>query len=165
MDTIDTKQSAARVIAVAVVWALLLGAAGGALTPLGPWYYDLIQPGWKPPDFAFGPAWTTIFALSAYAGVRAWHGSNTDAERRLVVVLFAVNSLANMVWSLLFFTLQRPDWSLLEIVPLWLSIVALMIGLKGRHPHVVLALSPYLMWVSFAGFLNKAVVDLNGPFG
>ncbi|RYF68792.1 MAG: tryptophan-rich sensory protein, partial [Comamonadaceae bacterium] len=70
-----------------------------------------------------------------------------------------------VLWSLLYFRLRRPDWALVEVVFLWLSILVLMIAL---HRHAKLAtwlLLPYLVWVTFAGLLNLATVRLNGPFG
>jgi tryptophan-rich sensory protein len=70
-----------------------------------------------------------------------------------------------MLWSALYFTLQRPDWALIEVAVLWLSIVALII-VCGRVSRLAgWLLVPYLLWVSFASVLNLAVVRLNGPFG
>jgi len=145
-----------------VVWACAVGLAGGAATRIDMWYYGLVQPGWKPPDWAFGPAWTVIFALAGVAGYRAWHSATTPAQARLTIALFAVNSVLNIAWSVLFFTLQRPDWALIELPFLLLSIVVLIAVLRRRHPVIIPALIPYALWVSFAGTLNYAVVDLNG---
>jgi tryptophan-rich sensory protein len=78
---------------------------------------------------------------------------------------FALNGLLNVLWSLLFFRLRRPDWALFEVGLLWLSIV-LLIALAGRHARRAgWLLLPYLVWVSFAAALNIAIVRLNGPFG
>jgi tryptophan-rich sensory protein len=70
----------------------------------------------------------------------------------------------NVLWSLLFFRLRRPDWALVEVGFLWLSILALMIVLFRYSRLAGLLLLPYLVWVGFAGALNFAVVRLNGPF-
>ena len=148
-----------------MVWVILLGAAGGGLTILGPWYYGLIQPSWRPPDWLFGPVWTIIFILAAYAGVRSWTRAVSAPEKRMVLGLFVFNSLLNMLWSLLFFTLQRPDWALMEIPLLWLSIAMLVVGLYRLDGRSSLLLLPYLVWVTFAGVLNYHIVVLNAPFG
>ena len=80
-------------------------------------------------------------------------------------MVFVVNGALNALWSLLFFTLRRPDWALWEIIPLWLSILA-MILLAGRHDRLGgWLIMPYIVWVSFAGILNLAILRLNGPFG
>lgn len=142
-------------------WAMATALLGASLTTIGPWYRALEKPWFQPPDWAFGPAWTLIFALAAWGFVRAWRAGAGAA----LLVAFAVNGALNALWSLLFFTLRRPDWALLEIVPLWLSILA-MILLAARHDRgAAWLIAPYIVWVSFAGFLNLAIVRLNGPFG
>ena len=138
---------------------------GGALTELGPWYYALRQPDWKPPDAAFGVVWTTIFTLCAISGALAWRAAETAAQRRRVLVLFGANALLNIVWSALYFKLQRPDWALIEVALLWLSILALIVGLWRLSRWASALLLPYLVWVSIASMLNLATVQLNGPFG
>ena len=61
-----------RPILIAAAAAMFVAALGGLMTDLGPWYVNLKQPAWKPPDWAFGPVGTTIFALAAAAGVIGW---------------------------------------------------------------------------------------------
>ncbi len=138
---------------------------GAALTDLGPWYFALKQPSWKPPDAAFGIIWTTIFTLCAISGWLAWQAASTPALRRRVVGLFGVNALLNILWSALYFKLQRPDLALFEVVFLWLSIVALIVGLWRLSRWANLLLVTYVLWVSIAAVLNLETVLLNGPFG
>ncbi|PMY02805.1 TspO protein, partial [Pseudomonas sp. MPR-R2A5] len=65
----------------------------------------------------------------------------------------------------LFFALRRPDWALVEVVFLWGSLVALLVGLWPISPFAAVLILPYFLWVSFAAVLNAAIVRLNGPFG
>ncbi len=149
---------------VGAAWAVVVSGTGGALTHIGPWYRNLVKPGFQPPDWLFGPAWTLIFALCVVAGVGAWRAAPDARLRTQLLVLFALNGALNVLWSLLFFHLQRPDWALVQIGFLWLSIL-LLIVMPGRYyPRIRLLLLPYLAWVSFASALNAAVVALNGPF-
>ena len=151
-------------VAAAAGAALLVAALGGAATDIGPWYLALRKPSWQPPDWLFAPAWTAIYALTALAGLRAWRAAPDHAGRGRVLVAYAVNALMNVLWSLLFFTLQRPDWALAEVVALGLS-VALLIVVSGRLDRAAgWLLVPYLAWVAFAGVLNWSVADLNAPF-
>ncbi len=150
--------------AVAALGALLLAGAGGLATEIGPWYRALRKPSWQPPDWAFGPAWTLILGLAAWSGALAWEAAPDAAGRVLVVGLFAANALFHFLWSPLFFRLKRPDWALFEVVFLWLSCLALIIGLAGFSTWASLLIVPYLLWVSFASWLNLAIVRLNGPF-
>jgi tryptophan-rich sensory protein len=162
---IDTaRYSLASIVttAVAVFTAL---AAGGLATRIGPWYRALRRPSWQPPDWAFAPAWTTIFVLLGVSIVLAWNSPDaTPGRRTALVAAVAVNLLLNFFWSVLFFRLERPDWALVEVVPLWLSIVALIVVCAPLSRLGAGLLAPYLVWVSFAAVLNRAVVRLNGPF-
>ncbi|MFO1323616.1 MAG: TspO/MBR family protein [Burkholderiales bacterium] len=150
--------------AVAALAALATGALGAWLTVLSPWYYALRNPPWKPPDWLFGPAWTTIFTLAAIAGGLAWNGATSRSERFAIVAAFAVNIALNLLWSGLFFRLHRPDWSLYEVGALWLSIVAMIVVVRRTSTPAAWMLAPYLAWVTFASALNFAIVRLNAPF-
>jgi translocator protein len=82
-----------------------------------------------------------------------------------VVVLFVVNGVLNLLWSPLFFKLRRPDWALVEVPFLWLSILVPIVAFARFSPFASLLLVPYLLWVSFAAVLNREIVRLNRPFG
>lgn len=151
-------------ITAAALAALATGGLGAWVTDLGPWYYQLRFPAWKPPDWLFGPAWTLIFSLAAAAGVLAWRDADTMRQRYWMLGLFALNINLNVLWSGLFFRLQRPDFALIEVALLWLSIVALIVALWRMSRTASLLLLPYLAWVTFAAALNLAVVRLNAPF-
>lgn len=148
---------------VAAGLAFATASIGGSLTVLDDWYYGLIQPSWKPPDWLFGPAWTTLFGLMAWSGVVAWRATSTEANqtRQRLLVLWALNALLNVGWSLLFFKLQRPEFAVIEVGLLWVSIVLLIRHLRPYAPKAAMLLWPYLAWVSFAAALNAAVVILN----
>ena len=155
-------------VAVAVLWAafgvVAVAGLGGLATELGPWYRALKQPWWQPPDWAFGPAWSVIYLLTATAAVRVWLRAHSPRERARWLAALAANGAINVFWSWLFFKARRPDWALTEVVLLWLSIV-LLIVLARRHDVIAaLLLVPYLLWVAFAASLNFAVVRLNAPF-
>jgi tryptophan-rich sensory protein len=151
-------------VSVATVAALCVAALGATITDLGPWYQALEKPSWNPPDVVFPVGWTLIYALITVAGINAWRAAPSAVQSEWVISLFALNGFLNILWSLIFFRMQRPDWAFVEVVFLWLSI-ALLIGYCGRFSRsAALCLVPYLGWVSFAGALNWAVVELNGPF-
>jgi len=164
-----------RAIATAAAAAAAVAGLGALTTDIGPWYVELKEPPWKPPDLLFGPAWTLIFACTAAAGVMAWprpkaapwhHDAGADRRsREWMLAAFALNATLNLVWSLLFFRLHRPDWAFVEVMALWLSIVLLMVLAGRRSATAAWLLLPYLAWVSFAALLNQAVVRLNSPFG
>jgi tryptophan-rich sensory protein len=149
-------------IAAAAISATCVGALGALTTDLGPWYVALHKPSWQPPDWLFGPAWTLIFALAALAGVLHWR-SGADRNRRLgVLAAFALNAFLNTLWSLFFFRLKRPEWALGEVGFLWLSILLLIVLLGRDSRRAAWLLAPYLLWVSFAAYLNWTIVRMNG---
>ncbi len=159
-----TSRSGWQPVVFAAGAAIAVAGLGGLMTDIGPWYLSLKQPAWKPPDWAFGPAWTIIFALAAASGVAAWRSAPSQASREWLLGLFALNGFLNVLWSLLYFRLQRPDWALMEVGLLWLSVLLLMV-VMGRYSRTAsLLLAPYLVWIAFAAALNAATVRLNGPF-
>jgi len=151
-------------ILVSAAFATVVVGAGGALTEIGPWYVQLRKPSWQPPNWLFAPAWTLIAILAVVAAVFAWDMARDAARRAEIVALFVINGVFNIAWSLLFFKLRRPDWALVEVALLWLSIAALMVGLASMSVRASWLLLPYLLWVSFASVLNWKIVQLNQPF-
>ena len=154
----------ALIIIAATAITVLVLALGALTTDIDSWYRDLRKPAWNPPNWVFGPAWTIILGLAAWAGVAAWLHARDDGDRLRVGLLFAVNIALYSLWTPLFFNLRRPDWALVEVPFLWLSILALVIGLVPMAPVAGVLLLPYLLWVTFAALLNLVIVQLNGPF-
>jgi tryptophan-rich sensory protein len=143
-----------------VLLCTVMGIAGGVLTQLSPWYYNLRQPAWKPPDWAFGPVWTTIFVCLSFAIAYAWDAASTSQRGTMLIVL-GLNAVLNVAWSLIFFTLHKPALALAELVVFWFSIAGLIYVLGGIS-HISLALLlPYILWVTTAGILNFQIVRMN----
>lgn len=161
----DSDPPMSMPLLIALGGALLLGATGGLLTPIDHWYRDLRKPRLQPPNWLFGPAWATILGLAAWSAATAWTAAPDAAARTSILILFAAVAVFHTLWSPLFFRVQRPDWALIEILFLWGSLVALFIGLWPISHQASLLILPYLLWVSFATWLNSAIVRLNTPFG
>lgn len=152
-------------IATAVAITISLIVLGRLFTDLGPWYMSLKMPSWQPPGPAFGIIWTTIYVLATTAGVLVWRTVHSKEDGSAVFIVFGANIFLNLLWSYIFFKMQRPDWSLYQVGLFWLSILVLIIFVWQRHKLAGVLLFPYLVWVTIASFLNLAVVQLNGPFG
>jgi len=153
-----------REIAVAVGAVVMLALLGGFTTEVGAWYESLRFPALRPPNWLFAPAWTLIFALTATSGVLSWIDAPDATTHGVLIGLFALNWILNAAWSPLFFKLKRPDWAFAELIPFWLSIAALILYIQPFSPRAALCLAPYLAWVTFAGWLNWRIVQLNRPF-
>lgn len=124
------------------------------------WYAGLVKPAWTPPNGAFPPVWTALYTLMAVGAWLVWRevGLHRGATP---LGIFSVHLLFNVGWSTLFFGLHSPGSALLELVVLWVFILATIISFWRRVPLAGLLLVPYLAWVTFAGALNAAIVWLN----
>lgn len=158
-----SNSSSKKPIVIAILLSLIVGGLGGAATEIGPWYFQLQKPSWQPPDWLFGPAWTTIYVLTSIAGVKAWRRAD-EVQRRYFMGALLLNLVLNLLWSLIFFTSQRPDIALIEVVPLWLSVLLMVLLVRSYSPVSALLMLPYLGWVAFAAYLNWTIVTLNAPF-
>ncbi len=150
---------------VGALAALMIAVLGSTLTDIGAWYRALAKPEWTPPDAAFGAVWTVILALWAVSAVAAWRAAPDSRRADWLVGLFALSGFLNLLWSLLFFRMQRPDLALVEVLFLAGSIVVLIIACRPHSRIAALLLLPYLGWVGVAALLNWEIVRLNPPFG
>ena len=154
-----------RAVGVAAAAALTVAVLGAITTDIGVWYEGLVKPSWKPPDAAFGVIWTVIFAFAAASGAIGWRDAPARKVGEWMIGLFALNGFFNLLWSLLFFRLHRPDWALEEVGLLWASVALLMVFFFRFSRLAAALLVPYLVWVSIAAYLNFEIVRTNGPFG
>lgn len=142
------------VIAVSVLGGLATGAA------IPGWYATLAKPSWTPPNWVFGPAWTTLYVLMAVAAWLVWRQRRWAPTHAAMIAWWAQLAL-NLLWTMLFFGLRQPLWGLFEIVALWVSIAITMVLFYRVRPLAALLLLPYIAWVSFAISLNAGIVALN----
>lgn len=151
-------------LALVLGWTVAVLGAGGMVTEIGTWYRNLSRPSWQPPDWLFGPAWTTIFVCASSAFVMAWRAEPVGSAHWVMAGVFLLNGVLNFAWSWLFFGRRRPDLSLIETWGLLASVVGMIAAVAALRPGAAWLLLPYLAWVSFAMVLNRAIVRLNGPF-
>ena len=126
-------------------------------------YSQLAQPEWAPPAFLFGPVWTALYALMAIAAWLVWR-SGGFRSNRFALSLFLVQLALNALWSWLFFAWQRGALAFVDIVLLWILIVATLVSFWRVRPLAGALLIPYLLWVSFASALNYSLWQLNPQF-
>ena len=144
--------------------ALCLGAAaiGGWATSIsvGGWYQTLVKPEFTPPDRVFAPVWTILYLMMAVAGFRVWRAARFKGGQG-ALALFGIQLALNMLWSILFFGLQRIGLALLDIVLLWAAIAATCLAFWRIDRLAGVLFLPYLAWVSYAAVLNAAIWGLN----
>ncbi len=155
-----------RWIGLAVFIVACLGAGGlGAIatTPeIEGWYKTIEKPSWNPPDYVFGPVWTTLYVMMAVAAWLIWKPEGYQAAA-MPLTLFAIQLALNIAWSWIFFGAHRPGFASAEIVILWLAILATTVAFFKRSQLAGWLMAPYLAWVSFACVLNFTIWRLNTP--
>jgi translocator protein len=157
-----TGRKDVAMLALAVIGTEFVGgasalAAGGDFRP---YFEALRKPPLTPPASVFGPAWTTMYMLMGVAAWLVWR-QGLDCQAAVALGLFVAQLLLNAIWSIVFFGARRPDCALLEIALLWLTILATIVAFWRVQPLAAAPLVPYLVWVSFAAYLNAGVVRLN----
>jgi translocator protein len=155
-----TNVSLAVTIAVVpVAVAAVLGNLA-TMSNIPTWYATLTKPSFNPPNWIFGPIWTLLYAMMAYAFFRVL----TSVEHRwdfTSVALFLTQIALNAAWSWVFFAGHNPRGGLVTIVALWV-VIALTAFRFWQIDHMAsVLLWPYLGRVTFATVLNREIVRLN----
>jgi tryptophan-rich sensory protein len=142
---------------------MLFAFAGSLFTPAaGSWYYTtLVKPEWNPPDWLFPPVWTLLFVLMGVAVSLVIGVGMERKDARNGVFLFGLQLFLNLGWSATFFGMRSPMAGFVDILLLWLCIVATMASFARVSLPATLLMVPYLCWVSFASFLNFTILQLN----
>ena len=126
-------------------------------SPPGEWYAALNKPDWNPPAWLFGPVWTALYVGMAVAAWIVWRRSHDMRAMGLYGIQLGLNA----VWSPLFFGLKIPGLAFVEIL-LLLGAVIITASIFARHSRAAaLLFAPYILWVSFAAFLNFTLWRLN----
>jgi len=90
-----------------------------------------------------------------------WKSDATPSLKWLAILLFALQLALNFFWSLIFFNQHAIGWALVEIIVLWLSILATIFVFARINNTAAWLLVPYISWVSFAGILTYTIWKLN----
>ena len=146
-----------------VFWVVLSFAAAGIGSRFSPgdWYTHLAKPAFNPPAWVFAPVWTLLYLVMGIAAWLVWRQRRV-ARVAPALALFLVQLVLNAAWSWLFFGLHHIGWALVDLAAMWLAIGATLLAFWTHRPLAGLLMVPYLLWVSFAAFLNFQLWRLNG---
>lgn len=150
-------------LVAAITVSELAGIIGSLSTAsaIPTWYAALVKPVFAPPNWVFAPVWTTLFLLMGIAAFLVWGKGWGRKGVRIALGLFGIQLVLNTFWSVIFFGQQGPGLAFLEIIFLWLAILATIIGFYKVSRPAAYLLVPYILWVSFAGYLNYSIWVLN----
>ncbi|CCJ07984.1 TspO/MBR family protein [Methylocystis sp. SC2] len=154
-----SRLAAGIAAAAPVLAAALLGSF--ATTPNIPWYETLAKPPLTPPNWAFGPAWTTLYVLMAYAFYRILRLGPATRGRSAAIFVFLAQLILNGGWSFAFFFARSPLLGLIVILPMAALLVAAIVLFWRLDRVAAYALAPTVFWVAFATYLNAGIFILN----
>jgi translocator protein len=141
----------------AFIALVFVAASSGALFQPGEWYANLNKPSWTPPNWLFPVAWSVLYLLIAIAGWKVWQVEGI----KTALIVWGISLLINMSWSYIMFERKEIGLALVDLILLWISIVAFMVLAWPVSQTATYLFIPYLMWVSIAGALNFSVWRLN----
>jgi len=147
---------------VSIFLPLGLGTIAGIFTAqsVPEWYATLNRPSFNPPNWIFGPVWTTLYILMGISLFLIWK-QDMSKERNLAILVFMLQLLFNFGWSFIFFYFNMIGFALIEIILLWISIVIMLVLFYKIKPIASYINIPYLLWVTFATVLNGSYYFLN----
>lgn len=153
---------------IAIAISEMAGVIGAIFTTpsISGWYAGLAKPALNPPAWIFGPVWTMLFAFMGIAAFLVWSSYAEAPEDKkkgikIALALFGIQLALNTFWSIIFFGLRSPRAAFVEIIFLWLAILATIIAFSKISRQAAYLLLPYILWVSFAAYLNYSVWMLN----
>jgi translocator protein len=152
-----------------VVWAVAAIVPVVATSALGQlatfpnlsWYAGLAKPAFNPPNWVFGPVWTVLFALMAFAAWRIMRLPRTAHGRSLALGLFFIQLALNAAWSWMFFGANSPLLGAINIVPQFLVVIATALIFYRLDQIAGWSVFPLVVWVGFAAVLNLSIWRLN----
>ena len=145
-----------------IIIPLAIGAVSGIATTSGidTWYVNIEKPSFNPPNYLFGPVWTTLYILMGISFYMILQAQKNELRTKAIAV-FCIQLFLNFCWSFLFFKFQLLGLAFIEIILIWLSIAAMIIIFFEINKTAALLQIPYLLWVSFASVLNGTIWLLN----
>ena len=161
MERTRTRDIVEAVLSIVICQgAGLIGAV--ATSPSIPtWYASLEKPAFNPPNWLFGPVWTTLYTLMGIAAFLVWRQGIRKREVKIALGIFIVQLVLNTLWSIVFFGLNSLLGGLVVILPLWVAILLSIITFYRISKTAGVLLIPYILWVSFATILNFSLWQLN----
>jgi len=161
MDRTLLRSGALFILCLAL--PLLAGAIGSLYTmsSILTWYATLSKPAFTPPNWVFGPVWTTLYIMMGIALFLVIRGGWDTSPVRQGIVLFAAQLVVNTLWSIIFFGLRSPLAALITIAVLIVLVAATILKFYAVSRPAGWLLVPYLCWGCFASVLNAMIIVLN----
>jgi len=147
---------------ISIIICQMAGVIGSIFTTpkIGIWYVYLKKPFLSPPNWVFGPVWTLLFILMGVSLWFVWIDQNKKYKKK-AIIFFIIQLVLNILWSFLFFGIESPLLAFLGIICLWLAILFTILEFYKIYKIASYLLIPYIVWVSFASYLNLFIWIIN----
>ena len=139
-------------------------AVGGLATLLSGGMSDyraLEHPPLSPPGWVFPVVWTVLYLLIGYSSSRVYTAGKSPAFTRKALTYYGIQLFLNFLWPILFFGFEWYLGAFILLLALWVMILLTMQAFSSIDETAGDLLIPYLLWVTFAGYLNIGVYFLN----
>jgi translocator protein len=142
---------------------LAVGALSGYLTSsaISGWYATLNKPSFNPPNYLFGPVWTTLYTMMGIAYFFVWNNTLVSENKNKAYLFYWIQLFLNFMWSIVFFYYQNPAVALMVIILMLVTIASTIFWFRKFSIIASWLLLPYICWVSFATALNFELWRLN----
>ena len=147
---------------ICIVICIMAGIIGSIFTSrnIPTWYATINKPSFNPPNWVFGPVWTTLYIMMGVSLFLIWRQRDAMSISP-AIYFFAIQLILNALWSIIFFGMKLMLVGFIEICTLWIFILLSIISFYGISPVASILLLPYLLWVSYASVLNFSIYKLN----
>jgi len=149
------------VICVLVVEGLGVASGYSTVSSIKTWYSALEKPVGTPPNWVFGPVWTALYAMMGISLALVWHRASPGQLKASGIAWFVMQMILNVAWTPVFFGAHQIHAALFVISGLWIAIVVTIFYFQKLDRIAALLLVPYLLWVSYATYLNAGYMMLN----
>lgn len=124
-------------------------------------FQTLNQPPLSPPGWMFPVVWTVLFILMGIASYLVVRSRGSERAIQRTLIFYGIQLAMNFFWSILFFNLGMYLVSFFWLVLLWCFILLTTMQFAALDRRTFWLMLPYLLWVTFAGYLNLGVYFLN----
>lgn len=156
------KLSNLQKLVISIIATVGIGSLGGIFTisEIPNWYANLTKPSFNPPNWIFGPVWTSLYTMMGISFYLIWKQKESELRKK-AIQLFVIQFVLNFFWSIIFFSMHAIGAALIEIIVMWILILITIIQFSKLSKAAAWLLVPYIAWVSFATLLTASIWKLN----
>ncbi len=148
---------------ISVIIALAVGGVSALLTKNNMNIFEKINmPPLSPPSVVFPIVWAVLYILMGISSAIIYKNGTDREEVQSALKVYALQLAVNFFWSLIFFNMQAYLFAFIWLILLWVLVIAMIVKFKKISPAAAWLQIPYLLWITFAGYLSLMIYLLNG---